>query len=322
MVIDSHPSVETESLQQEAIESLRRNRVEPKFLYVTPEQAAFWREVFLKHSPIHGNPEFTRIYQEAFVKIATELPAGKIRLVGLGCGTGQKEAGLYTRLIEHGHEIEFTAIDVSRDLVAESVEKLIAAGAKHTRSLVCDLAQINFLGEWLDGLPGDLPRIITFFGLFPNFAPSVITRLFHAVLRPSDCVLASAHLVPAGTREEISAGMKTILPQYDNLETLAWLAAAVKAWKLETRVDAPKMRISETEGIPTFLGEVRWKTQEPFEQWGRHFSPDTRNPLRLFSSLRYTPALFEDLLRGEGFAVDLLSLTACRQEGIWCIRPA
>jgi SAM-dependent methyltransferase len=322
MVIDSHPSVEAKSLRREAIESLCGNRIEPKFLYVTPEQAALWREVFLKHSPIHGNPEFTRIYDEAFITIAEKLPPGKIRLVGLGCGTGQKEAKLCARLIERGHEVEFTAIDVSRYLVAESVEKLIAVGAKHTRSLVCDLGETEFLSEWLDGLPGDVPRIITFFGLFPNFAPSVITRLFHAILRPGDCVLASAHLVPAGTREDISAGMKAILPQYDNPETLAWLAATVKAWELETRVDVPEMRIAEREGIPAFLGEARWKTPESFEQWGCRFSPDAENPLKLFSSLRYTPALFEDLLRRENFAVELLSLTACWQEGIWCIRPA
>ena len=36
-----------------------------------------------------------------------------------------------------------------------------------------------------------------------------------------------------------------------------------------------------------------------------------------FYSLRYTPLLFENLLRREGFDFDLLSITACRQEAIW-----
>jgi hypothetical protein len=320
--IDSHASVGGEVLRREAIESLLENRLEPKFLYVSPGQAQLWKEVFLKHSPIHANTAFARIYLEAFAKMTAVLPAEKIYLVGMGCGTGMKEVELCARLMEKGRKVLFSAIDVSRELVRESAQKLIEAEAEHERSLVCDLSQAEFLGEWLNGQGGAAPRLITFFGLFPNFVPSTVTRLFHSILRPGDMILASTHLVPVDSenREELLAGMKVIMPQYDNPETHAWLGAALKHWGLEERVDAPEIKIGAMEGIPAFLGLSRWKTDAPFERWGHHFKPNPQEPLRLFYSLRYTPRLFEDLLRREGFSVELVSITPCQQEALWCIR--
>ena len=321
---DSHSSVENQVLDREAIRSLQSNRIDPKFLYLTPRQAELWRQVSLKHSPIHANPEFTRIYREAFMTMTRRIDAKKIFLAGLGCGTGQKEADLCSSLKASGRDVLFSAVDVSRDLVSESAQRLVMAGADHRRSLACDLTQAEFLGPWLDDASGDLPRLMTFFGLFPNFAPSVVARLFHAILRPGDILLASAHLVPVQneSRDELSVAMQSVLPQYANPETLAWLTAALQLWNLEDLVHPPEMAIGEIEGIPAFTASSAWKTCEPFEKWGHRFLPNPAEPLRLFFSLRYTPALFEELLAREGFHAEQLSITSCRQEGLWCIRCA
>jgi hypothetical protein len=319
LTIDFHPSVREEALEREAVESLQANRIDPKLLYVTPRQAELWRQVFLRHSPIHANPEFARIYRDAFARVVDRLQPGKVLLVGLGCGTGLKELALYSRLKACGREALFSAIDVSRDLVVESAQKLVAAGAGHQRSLVCDLAESDFISDWLNRSAGELPRLITFFGLVPNLAPSVVTRLFRAILRPGDVLLASAHLAPVGDNAQLPAAMRSVLPQYDNPETLAWLTAALEHMGLKDRVDAPEMKIGEVEGIPAFVALARWKSSEPFERWGHRFSPKREEPLRLFHSLRYTPSLFEGLLRRDGFDVELLAMTSCREEAIWSI---
>jgi L-histidine N-alpha-methyltransferase len=318
-MIDLHSSVDPEALEREATASLQANQIDPKFLYVTPHQAELWRKVFLRHSPIHENPEFARIYRDAFAKAAEVAPLGKIALVGLGCGTGLKEAELCVRLKARGREVTFSAIDVSYDLVVESAQKLTAAGAVHERSLVCDLAEEEFLADWLGQVAGDAPRLITFFGLVPNLAPSVVLRLFRAVLRPGDVLLCSAHLAPVSESTDLSQAMHQVLPQYDNPETLAWLAAALEEWGLQERVETPRMNIGEIEGVPAFVAQARWKRGEPFERWGHRFSPKIEEPLQLFHSLRYTPPLFEQLLRNAGFNVELLAQTACREEAIWAI---
>jgi L-histidine Nalpha-methyltransferase len=319
LAIDFHPSVREGALEREAIASLLANRIDPKFLYLTPRQAELWRQVFLRHSPIHANPEFARIYRDAIAQMVNRLQAEKVLLVGLGCGTGLKELELFSHLKASGREALFSAIDISHDLVIESVQKLVAAGASHQRSLVCDLAESVFLADWLNRVEGDFPRLITFFGLVPNLAPSVVTRLFRAILRPGDVLLASAHLAPVGDGIELPAAMRSVLPQYDNPETFAWLTAGLEVAGLKDLVEAPEMNIGEVEGIPAFVAVARWKSNEPFEKWGHHFSPNRDEPLRLFHSLRYTPPLFESLLRQAGFDVELLAITSCREEVIWAI---
>jgi len=320
--IDSHPAVPDPAFDRDAIASLQANRIDPKFLYATTRQAELWRQVSLRHSPISANPEFVRIYRDAYTRILEQTTSKKICLVGLGCGTGRKELDLHSALQARGIETLFTAIDISPDLVRESAQKLVAAGAAHHRSLVCDLAQTEFLAPWLDRLTGDLPRLITFFGLVPNLAPSAVLRLFRAVLRPGDLLLASVHLAPvaADHPDAIAPAMQTVLPQYDNPETLAWLAAALEHWGLENLLGPPALTIGEAEGIPAFLALAKWKTGDPFEKWGHRFSPPKDAPLRLFYSLRYTPALWENLLLRERLTAQPLALTSCRQEAIWSVK--
>jgi hypothetical protein len=321
--LDFHPSTRDRELDRQAIKSLQANQIDPRFLYITPHQTELWRQVFLRHSPLHSNSEFVRIYRDAFSRILDRLKPGKVFLVGLGCGTGAKELQLHAGLNERGHDTLFAAIDVSRDLVIESVEKLVAAGAGHRRSLVCDLTQSDFLAQWLDRLDPALPRLITFFGLTPNLAPAVAARIFRSILRPGDILLVNAHLAPVKneTGEGLPTAMQTLLPQYDNPETRAWLTAALEYLELENRVDPPEIKIGRVEAVPAFLATSRWKANEPFEKWGRRFSPHS-DPLRLFHSLRYTPTLFENMLCREGLRAGLLSITSCRQEAVWSVENA
>jgi hypothetical protein len=319
-ITDLHPFLAEGAGTRGAIEFLRANRIDPKFLYATPRQSELWRKVFLRRSPIHTNPEFGRIYREAFAGAVERLPPGKIALVGLGCGTGLKELELYSHVKASGREALFIAVDASRDLVEESVEKLVVAGAGHQRSLVCDLAETDYLKDWLEQVAPDLPRVITFFGLVPNLAPSLVVRIFRAALRHGDMLLASAHLAPIGDGVDLPTAMQLVLPQYDNPETLAWLTAALEAWRLEDLVETPKMEIGAVEGFPAFVALARWKSDAQFVKWGHAFSPKRNEPLRLFHSLRYTPALFENVLEEAGFDFQRLALTRCKEEAIWAIR--
>ena len=320
LAIDSHPSVGEEALGRAVIDSLRANRIDPKLLYITLWQVQLWRQVFLRHSPIHGNSEFARIYRDAFTRVAESTPPGRIWLVGLGCGTGLKEAELCLRLKACGHAVSFSAVDVSRDLVEESGRRLAEAGAELARGLVCDLTATDFVAKWLKDATGDVPRAFTFFGLTPNLAPSLVARLFTAILRPGDRLLANAHLAPVGAGADLSQAMQAVLPQYDNPQTLAWLSAALEEWKLLDRVEAVRMQIGEIEGVPAFVARASWKSAEPFERSGERFHPKTAEPLQLFHSLRYTPALFEAELIRAGFHAELLAMTSCREEAIWAVQ--
>jgi len=320
-MVVSHPdpSSPIADFEQDIIASLRANRIAPKLLYVTSRQAELWRQVFLKHSPIHGNPEFARIYREAFAGAAKMMPEGAIHIVGLGCGTGMKEAELCSQLQPDRRTVLFSPIDISRDLVDESAQRLAKAGARVVGDAVCDLTEVERVASWIAKTRTEVPLLFTFFGMVPNLAPSMVTRLFRAILQPGDVMLVNAHLAPIDEQVDLATAMARVLPQYDNAETLAWLDAALVEWGLTGKLDAPKMKVGEVEGIPALVATARWRSSAAFEEWGRRFTPKAEEPLHLFHSLRYTPELFEKLLRDAGFAPERQAITACREEAIWAV---
>ncbi len=307
--IEIHPSLATINLEEVLAASLRANRLDPKLLYVTSRQAELWREVSLKHSPIHTNAEFSRIYRDAYARFTEGIGAREVHLVGLGPGTGLKEAELATKLLSQGREVKFTAIDVSRDLVEEASRRVVASGAGDSRHLVCDLAELEFIKDRLDAIDRELPRIFTFFGLVPNLEAAFVGELLRELLRPGDVLLASVHLAPVGEGVSVEAAMRKILPQYDNAETLAWLNEAMIQWRLNESMQAPRIVLGERDGIPCIRGTAAWESADAAA-------------FQLFFSLRYTPQLFEELLRSAGVRGEMLALTACREEAIWAVRCA
>jgi SAM-dependent methyltransferase len=309
--LEGTPPALPRNLRRALRDSLLANHLEPRLLYATPGQAERWRRVARRHAPVHRRPAFRRLYAEAFARAAVRLAdAPRISLVGLGCGTGEKEAQLAAELRRPGRVISFSAIDASANLMGEATRRLAAAGALSRGHRVGDLADFPAWRKWLGRRSGTGPRVVTLFGMVPNFPPSILGPLLRAALRPGDLLLASVHLAPAKTESPaaIAAAMRRILPQYDNPETLAWLNHARTVWGLGAQITAPKIRIGEIEQVPAFIGEARWKAATRPE------------PLRLFYSLRYTSQLFEAMLRRGGWKGELLAITPCRQEAIWSIR--
>ena len=305
--ITIHPSMTNINLDEVLAASLRANRLDPKLLYVTPRQAELWREVSLKHSPIHTNPEFTRIYREAYARVVEEMRAEKIHMVGLGPGTGLKEAELAKQMCSKGHEVSFSAIDVSRHLVEEASKRVLTTGSSADRHLVCDLAELEYIKNWLDSGDPETPRLFTFFGVVPNLKPDFVAKLLGEILRPGDVLLASVHLAPVSEGVDIDAAMNTILPQYDNAETLAWLHEAVVHWQLNARMQEPRIVSDRLGKIPRIRGLASWNS--PLEA-----------TFQLFFSLRYTPEFFEILLHDAGVQGEMLAVTSCREEAIWAVR--
>ena len=66
----------------------------------------------------------------------------------------------------------------------------------------------------------DAARLITFFGMIPNFEPQVILPRLAGLVRPADYLLFSANLAPGA---DYAAGVQRILPLYDNALTRDWL---------------------------------------------------------------------------------------------------
>ena len=88
---------------------------------------------------------------------------------------------------------------------------------KNCFPFVCDLATADDLHETLVTRH---PSLVTFFGMIPNFEPQEILPKLAALIRPKDFLLFSANLAPGS---DYAAGIREVLPQYDNPQTRDWL---------------------------------------------------------------------------------------------------
>ncbi|PTY01042.1 hypothetical protein DB346_15680 [Verrucomicrobia bacterium LW23] len=288
-----HSSQQAEALRVARVQSLRSGRVHHAFHYNTVRQTDLWLDVFRKHSPVVGNPEFGRIYRASFARLAGELAASvgtrrSVHVIGLGAGDGTKEAWLLEALAAQGVAARFTAVDVSAELALTACRKacahlpgdraavLGATSPSPYTALVCDLLSCApaDLSAWLDGAAtgassseGSAPlRIFTFFGLFPNFDPRDIFPWLCGLVRGDDILLASAHLAPTAPGDESAAayaeGCRAVLPQYDNAATRAWLGAVLADWGWAPDLSPlhyatePLGPTGRTERVPCTVGAV------------------------------------------------------------------
>ncbi|MEZ0296749.1 MAG: hypothetical protein ACAI35_09885 [Candidatus Methylacidiphilales bacterium] len=332
-----HSSQQSAAIRGARLDSLKLGRIHHAFHYNSVRQTELWLDVFRRHSPVVGNPEFGRIYRQCFENLAAQLVAaaagsgsgpGEVHVIGLGSGDGTKEAWLLEVLAAHGVATRFTAIDVSAELAliaARNAARYLPDRAPSPTALVCDL--LSFAGPdlaaWLNGT-GAL-RLFTFFGLFPNFEPDSVFPWLRSLLRPSDILLASAHLAPTApgdeSRDAYAAGCKVVLPQYDNDTTRAWLGTVLQDWGWASHLGPLQYATEPLGDLLRFRVTAKWRSDMTLAWQGEEIAVRRDEPLQIFYSIRYTPGRFEETARRYGLNALLQQLTSCREEGIWKLEP-
>ena len=73
-------------------------------------------------------------------------------------------------------------------------------------------------GEQKKGAAHGASRLVTFFGMIPNFEPHQAVSVLNSLIRPGDILIASANLMPAG-----ASAAAHVLSQYNNELTREWL---------------------------------------------------------------------------------------------------
>src|SRR5271169_667016 len=160
-----HASQYPDRLREELLQGLRSRRIAPKFQYQSYKQAQLWLALHRACSPAWLDPECVAIYDRSFAAATGTIPERRVRLIGLGCGGGDKEARLLRLLAAEGKELSYDPCDVSLPLVLDAAQAAQNACASlPCRPVLCDLALTDDLPELLnqDG-EQDARRIITFF---------------------------------------------------------------------------------------------------------------------------------------------------------------
>src|SRR5262249_45414767 len=150
------------------------------------------------YSPSRTDPQCAAIYDKAFVAAVSEIRAGRVHLIGLGCGGGQKDSRLLHLLQQSGKDVFYTPSDVSTAMVLTAREEAKdVISAERSFPLVCDLATAEDLHSVLDRQQvANAARLISFFGMIPNFEPELILPRLANLVRGQDLLLFSANLAP------------------------------------------------------------------------------------------------------------------------------
>jgi uncharacterized SAM-dependent methyltransferase len=238
----------------------------------------------------------------------------------LGCGGGQKDTRLLQLLYDHGKEGFYTPCDVSAAMVLTAWQTAIAViPDDHGFPLVCDLATADDLAGVLNELsPPDVARIVSFFGMIPNFEPELILPRLASLLRAGDLLLFSANLAPG---PDYAAGVQRILPQYDNAPTREWLQTFLLDLGVERSDGEIRFTVEEGEaGLRRIVGRHHFLRSREIRIEDERFTFNANDVIRLFFSYRYTPALVQSRLGEHGLAVSDEWVTKTEEEGIFLVR--
>jgi hypothetical protein len=292
-----------ESAAERRKQSLPLGEIPPEFHYEGYRQSQLWLKVAQRHAP-SGLGAF---YQTAFACLPLH---DKAHLVGLGAGGGWKEAWLQARL----GASRFTPVDVSVSLALLSARRLQQLIPQRCKPLVADITKFPDLPEWLSQFDSEEPRLFSAFGLTPNLPPEELDPILKRYLRPQDQLLISANLLPGGRAE-------TILPQYDNAETRAWLRELLTQWGLAPHLTELEIQMENLgDGQAAVVATSRWRHDVELEWEETLFQAHREGALRVFRSLRYTPEGFAHRLGAQGLSIVASRISSCEQEGLWLVQ--
>ncbi len=314
-----HASQYPEAVRQDLLASLRSRQVNHKFHYDSVKQTHQWLALHQAHSPSRHDRDCVRIYNRSFAAAAAEINSRRVQLIGLGCGGGQKDVRLIRKLCAGGRQVSYAPCDVSTAMVLVARQAARASGlTEDCHPFVCDLATAGDLENYFQQhTEVKTRRLLTFFGMIPNFEPELIAPKLAALVRPKDLLLFSANLAPG---RDYARGMKKILPQYDNALTREWLmtflfdlgverADGALRFTLEAR---PPLQRVEANFIFRRACEVRVDSAR-IKFWAGE-------KIRLFFSYRYTPQLVKTTLANHGLEVCDEWVMASGEEGVFLCR--
>lgn len=326
--ISIHESQFPENVRRDLFESLRARKINHKFHYDSIKQAQKWLALHQIYSPSRNDKNVRAIYEQSFEAATAKIKSKRVHVIGLGCGGGQKDTRLLKLLKSRVKEIFYAPSDVSTAMVLTARQTALAVlPEKNCFPFVCDLATADDLSEGRHagglnffGTPTRRPsqKIVTFFGMIPNFEPQEILPNLASLVRPKDFLLFSANFAP---EKNYAAGMKKILPQYDNPPTRDWLMTLLLNLGIEKSDGKIKFEIATGGfGLKRFVANFHFKRARQIQIGNGNFNFKSGENIRLFFSYRYTPERVRKILAAHKLEVCERWIAKSEEEGVFLCR--
>ena len=319
-----------EAVRRDLLDSLRSRAVNHKFHYDSYKQTQQWLKLHQAYSPSRTEASCAEVYQRSFQAVLHRLKPGAVHLIGLGCGGGQKDSALLRGLAQSDRPVFYTPCDVSVAMVLVARRSAQAAVPRAgCFPVVCDLATsaglASLLHRDLERVPSTAAapaRVLTFFGMLPNFEPETIMPKLAQLLGSEDHLLLSANLAPGA---DYAAGAKEILPLYDNALTRDWLLMFLLDLGVEHRDGELAFGVEEQAAAPhlkRITARFRFARDRTIELDSDRFEFHAGESIRLFFSYRHTPKLVSSLLGQYHLTVLDQWVTPSEQEGVFLVKKA
>ena len=314
-----HASQFPENVRRDLLASLRTRRVNHKFHYDSVKQTQKWLALHQAYSPTRNDADCRAIYEQSFTAVVAQIKSRRVHVIGLGCGGGQKDTRLLKLLKNRGKAVFYTPCDVSTAMVLTARRAALAVvPEKNCFPFVCDLATADDLPGFFESrITNHESRIITFFGMIPNFEPEQILPKLASLVRPGNFLLFSANLASG---EDYAAGMKEILPQYDNPLTRDWLMTFLDDLGVGRRDGELRFAIESSRlGLRRLVACFHFSRAHRIEIESERFNFKDGDSVRLFFSYRYTPVRVRTILHRHGLKVRGQWITKSEEEGVFLV---
>jgi len=319
--ISVHISQFPENVRRDLLESLRHRKINHKFHYDSVKQAHRWLALHKVYSPFVTDPDCATIYDHAFAAVTHRLQQPSIQVIGLGCGGGQKDVRLLRLLVNSGKQTSYTPADVSSAMVLIARQAALEViKEQNCFPLVLDLATAGHLQSVLGELSvRDATRLITLFGMLPNFEPKSLLPTLCSFIQPGDYLLLSANLAPG---RDYAVGVRTVLPLYDNELTKEWLITFLMDLGVG-REDGIIQFVIEDDlesGLKRIAAYFVFKQACEIRMESEHFVFKPTDSIRLFFSYRHTRQLLHSMLRPFGLKVVEEWISSSGEEGVFLVQ--
>jgi L-histidine Nalpha-methyltransferase len=312
-----HESQFPVNVRRDLFASLRTRKINHKFHYDSIKQTQKWLALHQAYSPSRHDADCAAAYDRAFIGAVEQIKSKLVHVIGLGCGGGQKDVRLLKLLKARGREISYTPCDVSTAMVLVARRSALAVvPEKNCFPFVCDLATANDLSAiFASRFPLPASRLLTFFGMIPNFEPQLILPKLAVLVRPEDFLLFSANLAPG---ENYADGVKKVFPQYDNWPTRDWLMTFLLDLGVEQRDGRLKFTIETGDhDLKRIVARFHFARARRIKIEDRAFDFVAGESIRLFFSYRYPRALVHKVLAAHDLKVLGQWITHSEEEGVF-----
>ena len=315
-----HGSQFPESARRDLIESLRTRCVNHKFHYDSIKQTQKWLALHQIYSPSRNDADCAAAYDRAFAEAAGQIKSKRVHVIGLGCGGGQKDTRLLKLLKRGGKELFYTPCDVSTAMVLGAHRAAVSVVLeKNCFPFVCDLASARDLpAVFAEQNLRNAARLVTFFGMIPNFEPQMILPKLAALVQPGDFFLFSANLAPG---ENYVSGLEKVLPQYNTPQTRDWLMTFLLDLGVEKKDGQLKFTIEAGGfGLKRIVARFHFTRARRIEVESEKCEFRRGESFRLFFSYRYKPVLVQKLLGRHSLEILDQWITKSGEEGVFFCR--